>query len=124
MKAYSITLAAALLLSLPAFADDDAARTRQSTTIHKEDANVMHKRSEQGERNANDPSSPHRALGRERAEERHEMQEHREMRGTGGTGGEEEHRTIRRESKRSVDKDDNMKHRMETERHEKTTTER
>ena len=124
MKAYSVTIAAALLLSLPAFADDDAARARSPTTIHRDDANVMH-RSEQGERNANDPSSPHRALGRERAEERHEMNEHREMQGRGGTSGSEEHRTIRRKREGSImDKDDDARHRFEMERHEKSSSER
>ena len=117
MKAYSITIAAALLLSLPAFAENDDARHDQSTTIHKEDSKTLH-RSEKGERNANNPGSPHREMGRERAEERHEMNEHREMRGKGGTRGEEEHRTIRREHKGDMDKDD-VNRRSEMERHEK-----
>jgi len=52
------------------------------------------------------------------------MQEHREMRGSGGTSGEEEHRTIRREHKRSMDGDDNVNRRTEMERHEKSSSER
>ncbi len=120
MKTYHVTIAAALLLSLPAFAfaDNDTVR-RDSTTIHRDDASTI-RRSEQGEVNANDPSSSHRALGRERAEERHEMKEQREN-GMGGTNGEEEHHTLKRDTKRLQDEGGRMERRMETERHDSST---
>ncbi len=46
--------------------------TKERTTVQKES-----KRSTQGDINANDPSSPHRATGKDRAEQRHEMHEER-----------------------------------------------
>ncbi len=120
MRTCHLTIAAALLLSLPAFAfaDNDAVR-RDSTTMHREGASTIH-RSEQGEVNANDPSSSHRALGRERAEERHEMKDQREN-GMGGTKGEEEHHTLKRDTRRLRDEGGKMERRMDTERHESST---
>ena len=121
MKTCYVTIAAAaLLLSLPAFADDNGGRTRDSTIIHRDEMTRMH-RNEQGDVNANDPSSSHRALGRERAEERHDMKDHDTLRGAGGTSGEEEHHTLRRDTKRLRDEGGTLKRRMETERHEGST---
>ncbi len=122
MKTCHVTIAAAVLLSLPAFAfaDNDAVR-RDSTTIHRDDTSTI-RRSEQGEINANDPSSSHRALGRERAEERHEMKNDQEnMSGMGGTKGEEEHHTLKRDTERLQDKGGRLERRMDTERHESNT---
>jgi hypothetical protein len=52
------------------------------------------------------------------------MNEDRDLRGMGGTRGEEEHQTIRRESKGLMDRGDDLKRRTEIERHEERGSER
>jgi hypothetical protein len=92
MRAVAIVLSG-LMMSGAALAADTGTMskdtTKEKTTIKSEPGQTTvqkeSKRSAKGDLNANDPSSPNRATGTERAEQRHEMKEERKTSKSGAT---------------------------------------
>lgn len=89
MRAIAILLGGVMVCGTAIAADNATTTTKERTTVQKEPGQTTvqrsTKRSTQGEVNANDPSSPNRATGTERAEERHEMQKERKTSKSGST---------------------------------------